>query len=381
MKQYDIIIIGAGPAGCAAALSLRNSKQSIALFDKASFPRPKICGDGLCDRTINSLRAISETYYHEFLRLPQIRKIEKTALIYKARTYLLDFNAVGYTCSRSVFDNFLFSLVQRDCPSLDVFQNTAILAIKKVDKGYQLTDSNKQLYHTKLLIVANGAKSAIAQQLTGIGFSNTQNGVAIRAYFKGISDMQNDTIELHYKKEYFPGYLWIFPMNDDTANVGFGYHLQDKQRFSSNIQTLFREWIANDPKLNARFANAEQLSNLQGGLIPYNANQFNCYGDHFMICGDACSLVDPISGGGIGNALLSGHFAALQAEKCVTLQDFSHKQTANYAAQLRKRIEREISNRYFLHTYLARHRWLLDVVALIGKNAVLLSKIKKWYNK
>ena len=66
-KHFDIAIIGAGPAGCSAALSLRNADCSMALFDKAQFPRTKICGDGLCDRTINTLKAISPAYLEEFI--------------------------------------------------------------------------------------------------------------------------------------------------------------------------------------------------------------------------------------------------------------------------------------------------------------------------
>ena len=66
-KAFDIAIIGAGPAGCSAALTLRNSGCSVALFEKSSFPRNKICGDGVCDRSMNTLKDINPAYFEEFL--------------------------------------------------------------------------------------------------------------------------------------------------------------------------------------------------------------------------------------------------------------------------------------------------------------------------
>ena len=67
--NFDIAIVGAGPAGCSAALSLRESGCSVALFERKSFPRVKICGDGLCDRSINTLRDINPRYVDEFFLL------------------------------------------------------------------------------------------------------------------------------------------------------------------------------------------------------------------------------------------------------------------------------------------------------------------------
>lgn len=379
MELFDVIIIGAGPAGCSAALSLQNSGLRVGLFEKETFPRNKICGDGVCDRSINTLRAIKDSYVQEFLQTIESQSIRKTALVYKKQKVTLEFANFGYACKRYEFDNFLFSLVVRDCKNVEVFQNSPITHIEKNDKGYTVCMQSQKKYTASLVIVANGAKSSIALSITGEVFSKKNYGVAVRAYYTGVAGMQADTIELHYKKEYFPGYLWIFPLANNTANVGFGYHLHHAQKFSGTIQELFTQWIQTDSVLRERFANATMTSLLQGGLIPYNANVFNCSGNNYMICGDAASLIDPISGGGIGSAMLSGHLAATYAIECCEKQDFSATATKKYEEHLKKRIQKEIKTRYYIQQKISKYPLLLDILSIIGKNARLLNRIKKWY--
>ena len=113
VSRFDIAIIGAGPAGCSAALTLRNSDCSVALFEKSSFPREKICGDGVCDRSINTLKAINPAYFDEFLATQKALCIRNIEIGYKKRSYLVKVKSFGYNCKRRDFDNFLFSLVQR----------------------------------------------------------------------------------------------------------------------------------------------------------------------------------------------------------------------------------------------------------------------------
>ncbi|MCQ2959618.1 MAG: NAD(P)/FAD-dependent oxidoreductase [Bacteroidales bacterium] len=378
-KNFDIAIIGAGPAGSSAALTLQKSNCSVALFEKAEFPRNKICGDGVCDRSINTLKAINPAYLEEFLAKIKSLCVHNTELVYKGRSYVIDFKSFGYTCRRRDFDNFLFSLVQRDCKNVSVFQNCGIKSVERVSDGMRLTADNGDVFNAKMVLVCNGASSKIARELTGTTFDKNKTGVAVRAYYSGVKGLNNNTIELHYKKEYFPGYLWVFPMADGTANVGFGCHLKENSIGDADIREVFQKWIDEDPVLKERFAEAVPEGSVQGGLVPYNSNEFNCYGDNFCICGDAANLIDPISGGGIGSAMVSGYFAAQQAEKCILQNDCSKKATEEYAKTLKKRVEREMRVRYSIQKIVARHTWLLDVLAFVGKQNRILEKIKNWY--
>ncbi len=380
MKHFDIAIIGAGPAGSTAALTCAQSNCRVALFEKETFPRPKICGDGVCDRSVNTLRAISQEYYNEFMQLAEKQTMSTTTLVHKKNKFTLKLKNFGYVCKREIFDNFLFSLVGRNCPNVEIFQQTPIQKIEKTKTGFLLHDKEGRNYETRLLIVANGAKSHIAQQLTGEKYSEKANGVAVRAYYEGVEDCDALSIELHYKKEYFPGYFWIFPMTNGICNVGFGGAIEQLKKTDKTMQQTMLQWIENDKELAQRFANARIISSIQGGLVPYNTNMFNCGGEGFMICGDAASLIDPISGGGIGNAMLSGRLAALQAIDCVQKQDFSLQKTKLYEDALKKRIQRETQNRLRIQRAIVRFPFLLNVLSIVAKNQKLFDRIARWYD-
>lgn len=379
-NTFDIAIIGAGPAGCSAALTLRNSTCSVALFEKSTFPREKICGDGICDRSINTLRSINPTYVDEFLSALSPVEVKDTNIFYKSRPYRIDFKSFGYTCKRYDFDNFLFSLVQRDGKSISVFQNIMIRSVEREGTLLKLQTDSGTMCRAKMVLVCNGASSKITRTLTGSSVDSSHMGVALRAYYEGVADMNPNTIELHYKKEVFPGYLWVFPMGDGTANVGFGCHLKDNA-VQDRLRTAFEDWIKSDVVLSKRFANAQRITPLQGGLVPYNNKEFRCYGDNFCICGDAASLIDPISGGGIGSAMLSGHFAAQVAESCVQKHDCSQQATALYSQMLQKRIGKEVRVRYRLQRMFTKHPFLLEVLAFVGSQPIVLNAIKRWYFK
>lgn len=238
MIEYDIAIIGAGPSGSTAALALQHANVRVAFFEKDEFPRPKICGDGLCDRSINTLRAISESYYTEFIETFSPIPIQKTDLVYKGTHHTLNFKNFGYTCKREDFDSFLFSRVQRDCSNCTIYQNTPIADVQQNENGITILTKNNVTFFANLVIVANGAKSHIASALTNKPWIKEKNGIAIRAYYSEVKDVKKDTIELHYSKKYFPGYLWIFPIQNNITNVGFGYHLKDEKKYDEDRKSV-----------------------------------------------------------------------------------------------------------------------------------------------
>lgn len=367
-KEFDIAIIGAGPAGCSAALALQKSNCSVALFEKESFPRNKICGDGVCDRSINTLKEINPAYLEEFMATSKPLRIRNVAIGYKNHSYLIDAKSYGYTCKRLDFDSFLFSLVQRDAKNVSIFQNCGIRKVERTDGGLRLYAKNGEVFFTKILLVCNGASSMIARELTGSKPDKSNLGVAIRAYYSGVKDLKDDTIELYYKKEFFPGYLWVFPMSGGTANVGFCCLKSD---LKDDIRSIFEKWISSDDNLRQRFAEAKSISPLVGGVIPYNVDEYDCFGDNFFICGDAANLIDPITAGGIGNAMASGYYAAQVAEKCVLSGNYSRTATEEYSKLLQNRIGHDIHTHLFLQKMIMRHRWLIPICLQLWKKRVV----------
>src|ERR1700744_3789908 len=119
-KQYDVVIAGAGPAGCACALGLKDAGLKVAMLDKATFPRDKVCGDAIPGRAIKTLNNIDPAFAHAFKGFPQKLETKQTALFYKERKMTFDWVQPAYTCTRMEFDTFLLSLVKQHTAT-DVF--------------------------------------------------------------------------------------------------------------------------------------------------------------------------------------------------------------------------------------------------------------------
>jgi len=378
LSQFDIIIIGAGPSGLAAALTLRKSELKVALIDKSEFPREKICGDGLCDRSINTIKAISEDYYNELLKHKDILPISNALLAYNKNSVKLSMPMFGYTMPRVEFDNFLMSKVKTEASNVYVFENCIVSDIEKQNNSV-LVKTLSGNYKAPIVIVANGFRSKISQKLSGYISDKEAHAVGIRAYYKGIRDIEADTVEFHLNKKYFPGYLWIFPMQNGISNVGYGYHLSHKVKSENAPKQLLQEWIDSDELLAARFKHSQRISDIKGALIPVNHLKFNLAGDNYMIAGDAGALVDPITGGGIGNGLLSGYLAALQAIECFSKNDFSSKEMTNYQNSVIARMKKDIAFRFKVREVITKLPIILNVFFWLMKFDKLRKYLINWH--
>ena len=376
MKFFDVVIIGAGPAGCSAALTFKNSNYKVALIDKHSFPREKICGDGLCDRSINVLKKLSPSYFEEFLKLSRSKKINKTYIFYKSKKYKVGFDNYGYIIERKKFDDFLLSLVKRDCPHVSISENTKIINIEQKADSMLVYSANGEVFSCKILILASGQNTPLMNFLDVSPDKNAKSEFTIRAYFENVENIDNDTIEIHYNKDIFPGYFWIFPVGENKVNVGFGLKYNKKR----NMKSIFEEWLKM-PYIKSRFKNSTQLTPINGSFIPYNTGNYNVAGDRFLIAGDSASLADPISFAGIGNAMLSGHLAANTCLSCLELDKYDYCNTQKYKEAIKNCILKEDFFRLKVQRVLTSNKFLLDIIALLGNVNVILNFFKTYYFK
>src|SRR6185437_2819570 len=107
--KYDVVIIGAGPAGCTCALALKDAGLKVALLDKQDFPRDKVCGDAIPGRAVKTLKSISPLFEAAFRKFHGKLETKQTVLYYKGQEITFDWVGEAYTCARMEFDNFLFS--------------------------------------------------------------------------------------------------------------------------------------------------------------------------------------------------------------------------------------------------------------------------------
>jgi geranylgeranyl reductase family protein len=343
VNAFDIIIVGAGPAGCSCAINLAASNLKIAIIEKSIFPREKICGGGLSDRSINTLKRMPNEIYNDFLN--QVEKVDtKGARLFSPSQLFYDVipqntNTNGFICKRLDFDYFLLNKVK-------AYKNITIINSKiesvEIKSESVILKTDNDIFTAKLIVGADGANSIISRSLTN-NFNIKKNKiVAIRAYYKNISGFDERNLgELHFLKEIIPGYFWIFPLGNNEYNIGIGSSKILLKRNKIILKQLMNEIITNNPIISERFKNAELVGRVEADSLPIGGENTKIFGNRFLLVGDAASLIDPFSGEGIGNALLSGEIASKTILNCFSKNDFSENETKIYHKAIKKRLSGE----------------------------------------
>lgn len=375
--KYDVVIVGAGPAGATCALALKDAGLSVALLDKSSFPRDKVCWDAIPGRAIKTLNSVSPEFGIAFRKFSEKYLTRRTTLFYKGNELTFDWVLEAYTCTRMEFDNFLFTFVKENTAT-DIFTNAQPETITQFNNhiSVSLKDSNKIL-GAKIVIGADGAQSVIAKQLTNKTIDRKHYVGSLRAYFSNVGNIKNDTIEVYFDKRFLPSYLWVFPVPGNMANVGFGMLSSEITKRKINIKKAFYDFLEQIPELKQKFSGAMQVGGLEGFGLPLGSNISTISGANFMLTGDAASLIDPVSGDGIGNAVLSGKLAAEQVARCFNQNNFSASFMRAYDTSLLAAIGDELKTNYRAQRILSAMPFLLDVLFLAGKNKTLKKLIQK----
>jgi geranylgeranyl reductase family protein len=318
--KYDIIIIGAGPAGCSLALHLANTNFKIALIDKDTFPRRKVCGGALSERAINQLKAFPKelNIYENFLK--SVNKIKSYGLrihtlgnknsIFDFKDPKNKYKVPGFLCMRSDFDEFMIGEVKK-YPNIDLLAGIKINDIK-ITKQEVIVKSKDQVFVGKFIVGADGANSILRKKFPS--YRNISD-VGITGHYENVSGFHKDNlIDMYFLKETLPGYFWIFKLPDNRVNVGIYTTKDNLLKTKQNLKTMITDIISGHPEISERFKNSNKVDEAKGWKLPIFFkrifSQKNLYGNRHLFIGDSASLIDPITGEGIGNALLSGNYAA-----------------------------------------------------------------------
>jgi menaquinone-9 beta-reductase len=347
------------------------------LVEKSVFPRDKVCGDAIGSRVKNILRRIDPLLEKSLEEYPE-KTVSRGWKLFGpgGQKVQVEFVNHGYVSRRVDFDNFLFEKVKEN-RSAECFENTTISEVKIFSEGIAATTSEGKVLTGKLIIGCDGAHSIVEKKLCGSTVDHEHYSGAVRSYYHNVGGIQSDYIEIHLSDKFLPGYFWIFPLKDNYSNIGFGMLSKDIIRKKVDLKKAFYNIIADSPTLNKRFENARQCSQLQGFGLPLGGKQRKISGERFILCGDAASLIDPLNGEGIGNAMYSALIASEQVKKCFAKNDFSSEFLAAYDREIGRKLIPELSKKLQMQRLFNR-KWLINMLISAGSRS---SIIRNWIGK
>ena len=367
INEYDVVIVGAGPAGTACALALRHGGLRVALIDKARFPRDKICGDAIPSPTLKHLARLDPTYSTQLRALLAAHQASTThsrLLAPSGEELRISWHNPAFNSPRLHFDEALLTLVRR-YTNTEILEGYAIRSLQLDEHSVTLTlaDATQRPLRAALVIGCDGANSVVARSLMPqASLDRAYHCAAVRAYYRVVADAPEDTSDFYFLREYRAGYCWVFPVGGGVYNVGFGVLSEEVAARRLNLKHELSELLANHPHLAPRFAKAEALTSITGFGLPLGGSNQLVHGHRTILCGDAAALIDPLQGHGIDKAVHSGILAATQVQACFEAQRFDAAFLTSYAQQVEQRIGRELARRYQLMRFLASKAWLVDLV-------------------
>ncbi|HLD57626.1 MAG TPA: geranylgeranyl reductase family protein [archaeon] len=370
MVEYDVIIVGGGPSGATAAMYLGKAGKRVLLIDKASFPRDKTCGDAQGRKAANIMKELG--IYEGYEQLPG-QKIYGLTLSSPDGTQVhVDVEdrknpPPGYVHKRAVFDGYLFECAKKAVETKILTLKDVIVEgdVVKGVVGVNQCGQTEEI-RAKIVLAADGALSVIARKFGLVDNPPEHVISALRIYYKNVKGL-TDRLELHLVDKLIPGYFWIFPLPNNEANVGLGMIIKDMQEKKVNLKQAVLDEIKNNPLFKDRFAEAEALEDVKGWTIPIASHHRKIYGNGFMLLGDAASLIDPLSGEGVGNAMISAKVAAEVCLEALEEERFDEKFLKRYDKKLWDVIGDEIKANTRLQVLGKKHPHLID--KLIGKAA------------
>ncbi|WP_369203544.1 geranylgeranyl reductase family protein [Streptomyces sp. PU-14G] len=349
--RAQVIVVGAGPGGSTAAWHLARRGLSVALLEKAAFPREKVCGDGLTPRAVRQLVAMGiDTSAPGWMRNRGLRFVSR------GRTLELDwpessaFPAYGLTRTREDFDQLLARHAEAAGAHLHTRTKVTGPLLDRAGRVVGVStsgpDGQERDFTAPLVIAADGVAGRLAVSVGIERLKKRPVGTAVRRYFRSPARHLDPYLEswLDLRREdgrILPGYSWIFPMGDGRVNVGLGV-LNDSRTGSMQARQLLETWLARTPAAWGLRESRNADGPLRGAALPMGFNRLPHYRDGLMLIGDAGGMVNPCNGEGITYAMESAELAADVAGQALARPAGPSRERAleHYPAQMAHRLGR-----------------------------------------
>jgi geranylgeranyl reductase family protein len=343
----DVVVVGAGPGGSAAAYHLARAGFDVLLLEKAAFPREKVCGDGLTPRAVKWLLARGvDVDAPGWARNEGLRIVGGGCRLELRWPELATYPDFGLVRTRLDFDEILARTAQKAGARLqeltevtgpvldDAGRITGVTARRVPEDPRDRHEQPEQTYTARVVIAADGVSSRLALAMGLTKRDDRPMGVAVRRYYRAPERTNDSYLESHLElwqgDTLLPGYGWIFGVGDGTVNVGLGLLNTSESFRNTDYRALLRQWLA-----GTEFTEENAAGKVQGGALPMGFNRQPHYRDGLLLVGDAGGVVNPFNGEGIAYAMESAELAAEVTTQA--LRRGEERVFARYPAELKAR--------------------------------------------
>lgn len=348
----DVVVVGAGPGGAAAAHYLAGRGLDVLLVDRADFPRDKTCGDGLTPRAVGVL--------HDMGVLPALLQVGRR--ISGVEIFSPDGSSTGATIPprngaptpmlvvpRVTLDNVIRERALRSGAQFE--SRVRVTDVERTARGVVVRGDRGErpvAIDARCAVIATGAPVSLLVRL-GLLRKAPRMMLAARAYFEGMVGL-TDRIHIRFDGVPLPGYGWVFPVSSSTANVGAGFFPSPRRsrRLPPNPRAAFDRFVRSR-SMGSWLGGARQGGPVKGYPLRVDFPDSPTSGDGVLLVGEAAGLVNPLTGEGIDYALESAQVAAEHVARALADGDLSRRRLEEYDRGLRTRFER-------LHVFCRRLR-------------------------
>jgi menaquinone-9 beta-reductase len=357
--KSDVLIVGAGPTGCAAGIMLARAGVDVCVVDRARFPRDKVCGDAVSN---DGMVLVEQLGARDAVDQSPHAVVHRAAAVFPDGSRIArDYERPGYIVPRYHLDDCLRRALEGSGAKL--VQDCKVSGLTREGDRVTGAEGPALSWAAKVVIAADGYGSVGLEAIGQPGPRGRYLAVSATAYYKNVEFPHGANTADHYFDQELPfGYAWIFPAVDGVANVGVYQRADAYGKAGKKLKHMLAEFLERQA---LRLRSAEPVGNVRAWSLPLAPRPIPVSAPGLLLAGDAGGFIDPLSGEGIWQGLHTGVLAADVTVQALRKGDLNRSLQRSYQKDCSRDIGRSSRSK----------AWVQHAMAVIVERKLYRSRI------